>query len=107
MVKHITTSEFEKEVLELSKEKPVLVDFYADWCMPCKMMAPVLDGLAQELGDSVGIAKVNVDEERALAGEFGIMSIPTMYMFRDGQIVEKVVGLQGPDQLKAMFEAHK
>lgn len=107
MTMQITKETFQKEVLEASKAKPVLVDFYADWCMPCKMMAPVLDELVETMGEAAVIAKVNVDEERQLAGEFGIMSIPTMYMFRGGKIVEKMVGMKSQEELKQMLESHK
>lgn len=103
----ITETQFQELVLDASQQKPILVDFFAEWCMPCKMMAPILDDLTNELGDSVGILKVDVDNERNLASQFGIMSIPTMYMFRNGKIVDKIIGLRNPDDLRTLFEKHK
>ncbi|PIZ55462.1 thioredoxin [Candidatus Uhrbacteria bacterium CG_4_10_14_0_2_um_filter_41_21] len=107
MTKIITKETFDLDVLEVSKEKPVLVDFFAQWCMPCKMMAPILDDLSEDVGKEAVIVKVDVDEERQLAEEFGIMSIPTMYIFREGKIVEKMVGLKAQEELKTMLESHK
>ncbi|PJC24528.1 thioredoxin, partial [Candidatus Uhrbacteria bacterium CG_4_9_14_0_2_um_filter_41_50] len=103
MTKIITKETFDLDVLEVSKEKPVLVDFFAQWCMPCKMMAPILDDLSEDVGKEAVIVKVDVDEERQLAEEFGIMSIPTMYIFREGKIVEKMVGLKAQEELKTML----
>ena len=81
-----------------------LVDFWATWCGPCRMQAPILEKLDAELGDSVKICKVDVDEEPALAQRFGIMSIPTLIAIRDGQVVAQRVGVQGLDQLKDMLK---
>ena len=78
----------------IEREKVVLVDFYADWCGPCQAIQPTLEELANELSGQVVIAKVNVDEERELAGVFNIRSIPTMILFKDGEPVEAIVGLQ-------------
>ena len=87
MVKHINDSEFDAAV----KTGSVLVDFYADWCGPCKMIAPVLEQLAAE-HPGLTVCKVNVDEAPALAARFGVMSIPTVLYFKDGQLVDKTVG---------------
>ena len=89
---HVTSENYEKEVLQ--SDKPVLIDFWASWCMPCKMMAPVLDEIANELGDNIKIGKVNVDEETALATEYGVMSIPTFIVFRNGEAYARTVGVQ-------------
>ena len=89
-VLHVTKDSFEKEVLK--SDVPVLVDFWATWCGPCRGLGPILDEVSEEVS-SVKIVKVNVDEESDLAGDFRIMSIPTMILFKDGKPVEKSVGL--------------
>ncbi|MFH5181984.1 thioredoxin [Paenibacillus sp. TAB 01] len=81
----------------------VLVDFWAPWCGPCKMIAPILEELDKELGDSVKIAKVNVDDNPESAARFGVMSIPTLIVFKDGQPVDKIVGFQSKDALKGVI----
>ncbi len=76
----------------IADEKPVLVDFWAAWCMPCRMVSPILDELASERPDSVTVAKLNVDENPSLAAQYGVMSIPTIIRFQNGQEVSRVVG---------------
>lgn len=93
----LTSENFEEEVKK--SNKTVIVDFYADWCGPCKMMSPVIDNIAEELGDSVKVGKVNTDENMDLAEEYGIMSIPTIMIFKDGQVVKEFNGVTSKSEL--------
>ncbi|MFC4409850.1 thioredoxin [Chungangia koreensis] len=95
---HATDQSFKTD----TAEGLVLVDFWATWCGPCKMIAPVLEELDSEMSDQVKIVKVDVDENQATAGEYGIMSIPTLVLFKDGQPIDKVVGYQ-PKEALAQF----
>ncbi|MFH2063180.1 MAG: thioredoxin [bacterium] len=98
MAATFTAQNFEKEVLQ--SDQPVLVDFWAPWCGPCKMLGPIVEELAGEFdGRGVTIGKLNVDEAPAVASQYGIMSIPTLIMFRGGQVVDQIVGLQTKEQL--------
>ena len=99
-VLHITKETFEKEVLQ--SEKPVLLDFFAVWCGPCKMIAPVLDEIAQERED-IKVCKVNVDEEPELAAKYQVMSIPTLFVIKDGQVVNQSLGAKPKAQILAML----
>ncbi|SHH01852.1 thioredoxin [Butyrivibrio fibrisolvens DSM 3071] len=96
----LTSDNFETEVL--NSDKPVLVDFYADWCGPCKMMAPVVDQIAEE-NDDIKVGKINVDDEQDLAAKYGVMSIPTIGFFKNGDIVEKSVGAKPKSELLKMI----
>ena len=100
MEKKFTTENFTTEVL--NADKPVLVDFYADWCGPCRMLAPVLQDISSERSN-VKIVKVNVDEAEKVAQRFGIMSIPTLMVFKDGKEVSKKVGLCSKDEIVDMI----
>ncbi len=81
-----------------------VVDFYADWCMPCKLMGPVVEGLAADLDGSVGFAKINIDRAQRTASAFGVMSIPTLLVFRNGRVVDKLVGLRPKNHIAAIIE---
>ena len=92
LIKETTTQTFVRDVIEESKRQPVLIDFWAPWCGPCRVIAPVLDELARELGDQVTIGKVNVDEHPGLAGRFGVQAIPQLILFKDGAEKDRIVG---------------
>ena len=102
MAQIIMQDVFEEKVLQA--DKPVLVDFYADWCGPCKMMAPVLDELSAEKGDVLTIYKVNTDQNPQLAQQYRVMSIPTMILFKGGQAVTTVMGAMPKSELWKKLE---
>lgn len=102
MTIELKESNFETEVIK--NELPVLVDFWASWCGPCRMVAPVLDKLAEDYAGKAVIGKVNVDEEQALAERFRVMSIPSIFLFKNGEIVEKTVGAKSLEDLSKMID---
>ena len=93
----LSQANFDAEVLK--SKVPVLVDFWAEWCGPCKMIAPVLDELADDFAGKAKIGKVNIDHEQGLAGEYGIRAIPTLLVFKDGAVAEQLVGAKGKKDL--------
>jgi thioredoxin 1 len=101
MAKDVTTASFDTEVL--SSNVPVVVDFWAPWCGPCRMVGPEIDKLSERVGDKAKFVKINVDEERDLAVKYGVLSIPTIALFRDGDVSKQVVGARGADQLAREF----
>lgn len=96
----ITNTNFQSEVI--NSDKPVLLDFWASWCAPCRMLSPIVDEIANERGD-IKVGKVNVDEEPELAGKFGVMSIPTLVVMKNGKIVNQSVGVRPKAQILAML----
>ena len=97
-----TDQNFEQEVLK--SDQPVLVDFWAPWCGPCQMMGPILEELEKDLSGKVKIGKLNVDENQAVAVGYGVMSIPTLIIFKDGTIVKQFVGVQAKEVLMEELE---
>lgn len=93
----LTGENFEQEVLR--SQKPVLVDFWATWCGPCRMQAPVLEALAAELGEELTVGKVNVDDAPDLASRYGVLSIPTLMLFQNGEVIRKTVGFTPREEL--------
>ena len=102
MVQSITDANF----LEETKDGVVLIDFWASWCGPCRMLAPVLEQLDEEIGDKVKITKMDVDQNQITPGEFGVMSIPTILVKKDGKVVEKLVGYQPKEKLDEILEQY-
>ena len=98
----ITGNEFEKEVLK--SEIPVLVDFFATWCGPCKMMAPIVEEIAKEMEEKAKVVKIDVDNESDLAMKYNIMSIPTFIVFQNGEVVETAVGMRDKEELINMLK---
>lgn len=96
------TSENYSEEVEKS-DKPVLLDFWADWCAPCRMMSPIVDAVAEELGDKIKVGKVNVEEEQELAMQFQIMNIPTLLIFKGGKVVNQFIGVQDKNTIIEQF----
>jgi thioredoxin 1 len=98
----VTPENFKPEVLESGQ--PFLLDFWAEWCGPCKMLGPILDELADEYEGRVRIGKLNIDEHQELAAQYGIRSIPTLLLFQQGQVAEQLVGLRSKRDLKVAFD---
>ena len=102
LIKHISDDTFEKEVLQSSE--PVLVDYWAEWCGPCKMISPILDEVAGNYQGKLQIAKMNVDENREIPGKFGIRGIPTLMIFKNGQLAATKVGALSKSQLTEFID---
>ena len=99
----LTDENFEAEVLK--SDKPVLVDFWAEWCMPCKMLGPTIDKLAKDYNGKVKVGKVDTDANRDVSMRFGISAIPTVILFKDGKIAQKFVGLRKEQEFKEVLDA--
>ena len=104
LIKHISDDSFDSDVIQSGK--PVLVDYWAEWCGPCKMIAPILDDVSKEYGERLQITKMNVDENRAVPAKFGIRGIPTLMLFKDGQLAATKVGALSKAQLTAFLDAN-
>ena len=101
---HVTDSSFADDVTNSSE--PVLLDFWAEWCGPCKMIAPILDDIAKEYAGKVKVAKINIDENQQTPAQFGVRGIPTLMLFKDGQLAATKVGALSKAQLAAFIEPH-
>ena len=99
---NLTTENFQTEVMEA--RVPVLIDFWASWCGPCKMMSPVVDEIAEEMGVNAKVCKVNIDEQSELAGKFNVMSIPTFIVIEDGKEIGRTIGVQDKEEIKKMLQ---
>ncbi len=102
----VTLTKDNFQEVALKSDKPVLVDFWAEWCGPCRMVGPIVDELAEDYEGKVVVAKLNVDDESELAIEYKVMSIPTLILFKDGEIAEKIVGARPKDDLEELLEEY-
>jgi thioredoxin 1 len=103
-IKKITDASFDADVMK--SDKPVLVDFWAEWCGPCKMIAPILEAAAVEFGDRIVIGKINVDENQIIPAKFGVRGIPTLVLFKNGAAVAQKVGAMAKGQLTSFIESN-
>ncbi|HPO19893.1 MAG TPA: thioredoxin TrxA [Rubrivivax sp.] len=103
-IKHVSDSTFDSDVLR--SDKPVLVDYWAEWCGPCKMIAPILGEVSQQYDGRLQVAKMNVDENRDVPAKFGIRGIPTLMLFKDGELAATKVGALSKAQLTAFIDGH-
>ena len=104
LIKHVSDASFDQDVLKA--ERPVLVDYWAEWCGPCKMIAPILDEVARDYDGRLQVAKVNVDENQGTASKFGIRGIPTLMLFKNGAVVATKVGALSKSQLTLFLDSH-
>ncbi|MCC5810608.1 MAG: thioredoxin [Ectothiorhodospiraceae bacterium] len=105
-IKHVTTETFQQDVVDASRQQPVLVDFWADWCGPCKQLMPVLEKLATEYRGSFLLAKVNCDQEQQLAAQIGVRSLPTVILVKDGQLADQFTGALPEGEIRKLLEQH-
>lgn len=102
MIKELTQENFTEAI---KSQKPILVDFWASWCGPCRMLSPLIDSLSEEYSAQIEVGKVNVDEQGALAAQFGIVSIPTVILFKDGKEIKRIVGVHDADDYRDEIDA--
>lgn len=102
MAIEVTNDNFKKEVLD--SKLPVLADFWAEWCVPCKMIGPVIEDISTEYADKLKVVKVNVDDASELAGNYNVISIPTIMLFKDGEVVNQMVGAGNKDSIEKLFK---
>lgn len=105
MAKTFTDDNFQSDVIEASKSKPVLVDFYASWCGPCIMQGPIIEKFAENIGEKAHVGKLSTEDSQATAIKYGVMSIPTLMVFRNGEPVKVMVGLQNEMQLQSAIDS--
>lgn len=106
MAKKFTNNNWQSDVIEASKNVPVLVDFFADWCGPCQIQGPIIDELAEELENKASIGKLNTESDQEIAMKYGIMSIPTLIVFKDGEAKETITGLKQKEALKEILKKY-
>jgi thioredoxin 1 len=104
LIGDVTDSDFEERVLRA--DTPVLVDFWAEWCVPCHMVSPVVEEIGRDKGEALGVAKLNIDENPEVTRKYGVMSIPTLMLFKDGTEAARVVGARGKDALLREIDPH-
>ena len=105
-ITNVSDSTFQSEVIEASKTQPVMVDFWAEWCRPCHMLAPTVAEIAHDYAGKLKVMKLNVDEAMNSAGRYNVRGIPTLLVFKNGQVVEQIVGAVPKDQITKALERH-
>ena len=105
-IQAVTDATFEADVIEASKTQPVMVDFWADWCRPCKMLTPTIEEIALEHAGKLKVVKLNVDDNMNVPGKFSIRGIPTLLVFKDGQVADQIVGAVPKEQIVKIIERH-
>jgi len=105
-IQAVSDASFQTDVIEASKTQPVMVDFWADWCRPCHMLTPTVEEIARENAGKLKVVKLNVDENMAVPGKFSIRGIPTLLVFKGGQVAEQIVGAQPKENIVKILERH-